>query len=141
MVTPDECLYCKNKEKLDSLMIYIADLEVTKLYLFKEQTYYGRCVIAYKDHGKELYDLTDEESALFIKDMQRVGKAINKAVNPAKVNYGMFSDTLPHLHVHIVPKQEGGYSFGGTFEMNVNPPKYLSDSEYEEIIVKIKANL
>lgn len=141
MVTPDECLYCKNKEKLDSLMIYITDLEVTKLYLFKEQTYYGRCVIAYKDHGKELYDLTDEEAALFIKDMQRVGKAINKAVNPAKVNYGMFSDTLPHLHVHIVPKQEGGYSFGGTFDMNVNPPKYLSDSEYEEIIAKIKANL
>lgn len=140
-VTPDECLYCKNKAKLDSLMLYIADLGVTKLYLFKEQTYYGRCVIAYKDHGKELYDLTAEESAAFIADMQRVGKAITKAVNPAKVNYGMFSDTLPHLHVHIVPKQEGGYGFGGTFEMNVNPPKYLTDEEYKEIIEKIKSNL
>ena len=109
MVTPDECLYCKNKEKLDSLMIYIADLGVTKLYLFKEQTYYGRCVIAYKDHGRELYDLTADEAAAFIADMQRAGMAINKAVTPAKVNYGMFSDTLPHLHVHIVPKQAGGY--------------------------------
>ncbi len=141
MVTPDECLYCKNKEKLDSLMIYIADLGVTKLYLFKEQTYYGRCVIAYKDHGRELYDLTADEAAAFIADMQRAGMAINKAVTPAKVNYGMFSDTLPHLHVHIVPKQEGSYGFGGTFEMNVNPPKYLSDIEYKEIISKIKANL
>jgi diadenosine tetraphosphate (Ap4A) HIT family hydrolase len=141
MVTPDECLYCKNKEKLDSLMIYIADLGVTKLYLFKEQTYYGRCLIAYKDHARELYDLSDEEAAAFIADMKRVGAAINKAVSPAKVNYGMFSDTLPHLHVHIVPKQKDGYGFGGTFEMNVNPPKYLTDAEYEEIIAKIKANL
>ncbi|MBR1444809.1 MAG: HIT family protein [Firmicutes bacterium] len=137
----ENCLYCKNKEKLDSLMIYIADLGVSKLYLFKEQTYYGRCVMAYKDHGVELTDLSAEESALFIKDMQRVGKAINAAVSPAKVNYGMFSDTLAHLHVHIVPKQKDGYGFGGTFEMNVNPPKYLSEDEYKEIIEKIKSNL
>lgn len=113
METVDTCLYCKNKEKLDSLMIPIAELGVTKLYLFREQTYYGRCVIAYKDHGVELTDLSPEESALFIQDMQRVGKAITAAVNPAKVNYGMFSDTLPHLHVHIVPKQKDGYGFGG----------------------------
>jgi diadenosine tetraphosphate (Ap4A) HIT family hydrolase len=137
----ENCLYCKNKEKLDSLMLPICELGVTKLYLFKEQTYYGRCVIAYKEHGKELYDLGDEEAALFIKDMKRVGNAINKAVNADKVNYGMFSDTLPHLHVHIVPKKKDGYGFGGTFEMNVNPPKYLTDAEYAEIIDKIKTNL
>lgn len=136
-----DCLYCENKEKLDSLMIYIADLGVSKLYLFKEQTYYGRCVMAYNKHAVELTELSDEESALFIKDMQRAGKAISKTVNPAKVNYGMFSDTLPHLHVHIVPKQVGGYSYGGTFDMNVQPPKYLSDDEYKEIIEKIKSNL
>lgn len=137
----ENCLYCKNKEKLDSLMIYIADLGVSKLYLFKEQTYYGRCVLAYKDHAVELTDLSDADAALFIKDVQRAGKAIDKSVNPAKVNYGMFSDTLPHLHVHIVPKQVGGHTFGGTFEMNVNPPKYLSDAEYAEIINTIKNNL
>lgn len=137
----ENCLYCKNKEKLDSLMIYVADLGVSKLYLFKEQTYYGRCVVAYKDHGIELADLSDEESALLIKDVKRLGKAIEKAVNPAKVNYGMYSDTLPHLHVHIVPKQEVGHTFGGTFEMNVNPPKYLTEDEYSVIINKIKENL
>ena len=88
-----DCLYCGNKEKLDSLMIYITDLGVSKLYLFKEQTYYGRCVMAYNEHAVELTELDDDKADLFIKDMRRVGKAINKAVNPAKVNYGMFSDT------------------------------------------------
>jgi diadenosine tetraphosphate (Ap4A) HIT family hydrolase len=137
----DECLYCKNKEKLDSLMIPIAELKVSKVFLFREQTYYGRCVVAYKDHGKELIDLSDEELAEFMADVKKVGAAITKAVNPAKVNYGMFSDTLPHLHVHIAPKQVGGHTYGGTFEMNVNPPKYLSDAEYDEIINLIKNNL
>jgi len=137
----ENCMYCTENEKLNSLMIYIADLKVSKLYLFKEQTYYGRCVLAYKDHNVELCDVPEEDAALFIKDIQRVGKAITKAVNPAKVNYGMFSDKLPHLHIHIVPKQVGGYSYGGTFDMNVEPPKYLSDDEYKEIISKIKENL
>lgn len=137
----ENCLYCKNKEKLDSLMLPIAELGVTKLYLFKEQTYYGRCVIAYKEHCVDFTELAPEDAALFVQDMQRVGRAIQKAVNPAKVNYGMFSDTLPHLHVHIVPKQKDGYGFGGTFEMNVEPAKYLTEKEYEEIINKIKENL
>lgn len=137
----ENCLYCKNKEKLDSLMIPICDLSVTKLFLFREQTYYGRCVIAYKDHNVDLTELSEEDASLFMSDMKKVGKAIMKAVNPAKVNYGMYSDTLPHLHVHIVPKQKDGYGFGGTFEMNVNPPKYLTDDEYTEIINKIKENL
>ena len=71
---------------------------------------------SYKTTVLSLLTVSPEESALFIQDMQRVGKAINAAVNPAKVNYGMFSDTLPHLHVHIVPKQKDGYGFGGTFK-------------------------
>ncbi len=135
------CMYCTENEKLHSLMIYITDLPTSKLYLFKEQTYYGRVVLAYKDHVNHLTDLTDEQASAFMKDITTVGKALMKAVHPAKVNYGMFSDTLPHLHCHIVPKQEGGHTFGGTFEMNVNPPKYLSEEEYQKIIDTIKQNL
>lgn len=135
------CMYCAENEKLQSLMLPIADLPTGKLYLFKEQTYFGRVILAYKDHVNHLTDLTDDQAAAFMKDILRVGKAVIKAVNPAKVNYGMYSDTLPHLHVHIVPKQEGGHTFGSTFEMNVNPPKYLTEEQYQEIISKIKENL
>jgi diadenosine tetraphosphate (Ap4A) HIT family hydrolase len=139
-VEKKDCLYCGNKEALDSLMIYITDLKVSKLYLFKEQTYYGRCVIAYKDHAVELYDVDAVDAALLMDDIKAVGRAVNKTVNPAKVNYGMFSDKLPHLHVHVVPKQMDGHSFGTTFVMNPEE-KYLSDEEYKGLIEKIKANL
>ncbi|MCL2588499.1 MAG: HIT family protein [Oscillospiraceae bacterium] len=135
-----DCLYCDNKEVLDSLMIYITDLKVSKLYLFKEQTYYGRCVIAFKDHDVELTDVSPADAALLMEDMQTVGAAIQKTVNPAKVNYGMYSDKLPHLHVHIVPKQKDGYSFGTTFVMNPEET-YLTAEEYDALIAKIKNNL
>ena len=47
---PKDCLYCQNNETLHNLMIEIAPLSVSRVFLFKEQTYRGRCLVAYKDH-------------------------------------------------------------------------------------------
>ncbi|OPJ62510.1 hypothetical protein [Clostridium chromiireducens] len=56
------------------------------------------------------------------------------------MNYEAYSDKLPHLHFHIVPKYENGLNWGSTFEMN--PGKvYLNDEEYSEIMNTIKQNL
>ena len=44
---PKECLYCQNNETLHNLMIEIAQLSVSRVFLFKEQTYRGalpRCL-------------------------------------------------------------------------------------------------
>lgn len=135
-----ECLYCQNNETLHSLMIKICDLEVSQVFLFKEQSYHGRCNVVYKDHGVEFHELSDDQRDAFMRDVAKVGKAIAEAFNPTKINYGAYADTLSHLHMHIAPKYEAGYGFGGVFEMN--PQKtYLSDAEYDEVIAKIKAAL
>ena len=36
---PKSCLYCTNNETLHNLMIEICHLRVSRLFLFKEQTY------------------------------------------------------------------------------------------------------
>ena len=56
-----ECLYCQNNETLHNLMIEIAQLSVSRVFLFKEQTYRGRCLVAYKDHVNDLNELSDED--------------------------------------------------------------------------------
>ncbi|MDR3704920.1 MAG: HIT family protein [Paludibacteraceae bacterium] len=141
MASPaSECLYCQKLPVLDELMIKICDLSVSQLFLFKEQSYHGRVNVVYNDHGVELHELSDEQRNAFFADVAKVGKALQAAFNPTKINYGAYADTLTHLHIHIAPKYKDGYGFGGTFEMN--PKKtYLSDAEYTEVIAKIKANL
>jgi diadenosine tetraphosphate (Ap4A) HIT family hydrolase len=131
-----DCLYCQRNELQKSLMIEICDLEVSTLFLFKEQSHPGRCVVAFKDHVKELFELSDTDRNAFMKDVCRVAGAIQKAFSPLKINYGAYSDKLPHLHFHIVPKYEGGLNFGGTFEMNPQQI-YLSDLDYSRTIEKI----
>lgn len=137
---PKECLYCQNNQTLHDLMIEITTLSVSRLFLFKEQTYHGRCLVAYKDHVHDLNMLSEEERNAFMADVVRVTKAMQKVFNPQKINYGAYSDKLSHLHFHLAPKYEDGPDFGGTFTMN--PQKvYLPEEEYQEMIAKIKAEL
>ncbi len=141
MPTPiSECLYCQNNETLHQLMIKICDLEISQLFLFKEQSHPGRCNVVYNDHTIEFHELSDEQRNAFMRDVAKVGKALTKAFNPTKINYGAYADTISHLHFHIVPKYKDGYGFGGVFEMN--PQKVtLTEEEYEAIVDKIKAAL
>ena len=141
MKTPtSECLYCENNETLKSLMIKICDLEVSQLFLFKEQSHLGRCNVVYKDHGIDFHELSPEQRNAFMSDVAKVGNAITEAFHPHKINYGAYADTISHLHIHVVPKYKDGFGFGGVFEMN--PQKtYLSDSEHHKIIEKIKLAL
>jgi diadenosine tetraphosphate (Ap4A) HIT family hydrolase len=141
MITPaSECLYCQKLPVLDELMIKIGDLEVSQVFLFKEQSHPGRCNVVYNDHGVEIHDLSEADRNAFFRDITRVGKAIQAAFNPTKINYGAYADTLSHAHVHIVPKYKDGFEFGGVFAMN---PKmtYLSEEEYAKMIEKIKVKL
>jgi diadenosine tetraphosphate (Ap4A) HIT family hydrolase len=135
-----DCFYCVKDKKLTDIMIKICELEASTLYLFKEQTYKGRCLIAFKGHKSEMFELTEEERNSFSKDIATVGQALHKAFSPAKVNYGAFADNMKHLHFHIVPKYEGGPDYGGTFTMNPQK-KYLNEEEYKELIDTIRKNL
>ncbi len=139
--TLPDCFYCRKDERLDALMIKVAPLQVSTLYLFKEQTYHGRCVVAYKHHVNELYELPPAELALFTQDVARAAQALKAAFDPAKINYGAYSDKLPHLHVHLVPKYVDGPSWGTTFTMMPEPKKLLADADYAVLIAKIRAAL
>jgi len=134
---PSECLYCTNNETLNNLMIFITDLSVSRAFLFKEQTYRGRCLVAYNGHVNDLNELSDDERNAFMADVARVTRAMQKAFNPEKINYGAYSDKLSHLHFHLAPKYVDGPDYGGTFQMN--PGKvYLSDEEYQSMIDELK---
>lgn len=136
-----DCFYCRKDQRLHDLMIEIAPLQVSTLYLFKEQTYRGRCVVAYKAHVNELFELPAAELGAFAADVARAAQAMKAAFNPAKINYGAFSDKLPHLHMHLVPKYVDGPTWGSTFTMMPDPKQLLGETEYAHLIAQIRAKL
>ncbi|MDR1754907.1 MAG: HIT family protein [Eubacterium sp.] len=136
----ESCFYCTKNKPLGDLMVEICKLSVSTVYLFKEQTYAGRCNVVLNSHTGNLFDLSPNNLHAFIDDVANTANAINIIFSPDKINYGAYSDKMQHLHMHIVPKYKDGQNWGDTFEMN--PQKtYLSDDEYIKLAGKIKEKL
>jgi diadenosine tetraphosphate (Ap4A) HIT family hydrolase len=137
------CAYCMREEKpelYEAFGYFVMKLKVSDLYLFKEQSHKGRCIVAYKDHVSEMCDLSKEEREAFIEDVNAVATAIHKIFNPNKLNYGFYGDTGKHLHCHLCPKYKDGFEWGLTFAMN---PKQLfaTEEELKEMAEALKAEL
>ena len=136
-----DCLYCRRDQRLHDLMIEIAPLGVSTLFLFREQTHPGRCVVAYRTHVNELFELPASELTLLMQDVAKAARAIKIASGAKKINYGAYSDKLPHLHFHLVPKFEGGANWGSTFEMMPANKILRSDAECAAMIGSIRQAL
>ena len=134
-----ECQYCLNREAIENFGRVALETESSLIIVFKDQSHKGRMVVAYKkDHVAEIADLSKEELDLFMADVIKTVKIMRKLFNPDRVNYGAFSDTLGHLHIHLVPKYEGGFEWGGTFQMNTG--NYASDEEIDNLCKLVKEN-
>lgn len=134
-------MYCTQSEDLQKLMIPICEVDGFMLYLYRNQSYPGRSILAYSSHICRVSEMDSETAGRFFLAAQKAAKAIEFVYGPKQVNFGMFGDSLCHCHIHIVPKYEGGLDFGGMFQMNPQPQALLIDQEYDEKIAAIRTAL
>ncbi|WP_182185787.1 HIT family protein [Pectinatus frisingensis] len=134
------CAYCGNDEVLAGFGMFICSLPVSRVYLFKEQSHKGRCIVAYKEHIGDITELDNKDIAGYYQDIAKVSRALYEIFIPDKINYGVYGDTAKHIHTHLVPKYKDKFEWGGVFAMNPDNV-YLTDTEYAEIIEQIRAVL
>ena len=58
-MTVAKCPYCDKGPALDAFGIEIAKLSSSTLFLFREQSHPGRCIVACDEHVGNLFDLPD----------------------------------------------------------------------------------
>lgn len=139
----NNCAYCMREEDptlYEKFGYFCISLDVSDVYIFREQSKIGRCIVAYKDHVSEMCELSVEDRQAFIEDVNKVAVAIHKAFNPNKINYGAYGDTGHHLHFHLCPKYKGGDEWGGIFQMNTGKVMY-TDEQLEELAKKLRPYL
>jgi diadenosine tetraphosphate (Ap4A) HIT family hydrolase len=135
------CFYCSKDEQLQELMIFIDSLQVSNLYLSRDQAHRGRCIIALHEHEKELFHLETKMLHQFTEDVANAAEAITKVVGANKVNYAIYGDLVSHLHFHLVPKFEDGLSWGKAFENSPPKKSLLQESDYQTMIAQLKKQL
>jgi ATP adenylyltransferase len=136
------CRYCTaTLEELAPVMSHVVDLACSRVFLYGDQTHLGRCVVLYKQHVRELFELTDEELAGFMRDVARVAAAIAQTVPCDKVNYAAYGDKADHLHAHVVPKTQGGPAWGQPFVLNAGVPVQLTPEETQALLTSLRQRI
>ena len=134
------CLYCEKNEKMQSFTYPVCELSTSDLYLNREQSYPGRCILVLRRHAEEFCELTKEERAALQEDLARVTAALKKLYQPGKINLGVFGDTVRHFHIHIVPKYADGLDWNGIIQMNANA-KYPEEKDLEAAAKQLREEI
>jgi diadenosine tetraphosphate (Ap4A) HIT family hydrolase len=79
--------------------------EVCDAYLVRSDIQRGLTIAIWRGrHVAEPTELTDAEAAAYGREVLQVGRAIERALQPVKLNYDLLGNSVPHLHTHIVPR-------------------------------------
>jgi diadenosine tetraphosphate (Ap4A) HIT family hydrolase len=73
------------------------------------------CIVARK-HYVEPFEMPPEEQAHFWQDAMAIAAAVDLVVNPIKMNDEIHGNTLPHLHLHLFPRQPDDPYVGGPID-------------------------
>lgn len=119
-------------------MPLVARLRVSDVFLFPDQTYYGRCVVALGRHQKELFELGDAERNRLMADVSDVAAAIASLTECDKINYAAYGDIATHLHFHVVPKSRSTSNWGEPFLLNPPTSIALTLEQENELIINLK---
>jgi histidine triad (HIT) family protein len=84
----------------------------------------GHVLVVPRTHYAVLADLPAEEVGPFFLTVQRLASAVERAMQAdgsfVAVNIKI-SQSVPHLHVHVVPRRKGDGLFGKTFQWTRHP--------------------
>ena len=106
--TKPACGICAmiDRIKADSFRDFIAELSSCYVILGDRQFYRGYCVLFAKLHATELYLMPADTARLLSDEMRLVAEAIAAVVKPWKMNYECLGNSEPHVHWHLLPRQE-----------------------------------
>ncbi|HZK61648.1 MAG TPA: HIT family protein [Anaerovoracaceae bacterium] len=121
-------------------MYEIMQLPYSIVYFFRDQKNPGRCVVAYKEHYSELYEIPEADYLSYMKEVRAVSQAVSELYKPDKLNYAIYGDGVPHVHFHIVAKYKNGVTWGGPFSDKL-PVVHLSEQEYASEIEKLRQRI
>lgn len=97
-----DCPMCRRWETDADLRI--AELEHSYLILNRDQFFPGYTLLFTKNHVTELFHLDRDVRNGLMEEVSRVAQALYDVFTPAKINYELLGNMVPHMHWHIVPR-------------------------------------
>ncbi len=100
LCSPEGCPHCNDSERAGT----VAETDQIWVNVWPEAVLPGYVCVFSKRHVIEPFDLSEAEQARFFLDCMAVARGVSSATNPAKMNYEIHGNTVPHLHMHLFPR-------------------------------------
>lgn len=133
------CVFCEIAAKERPAHVVFEDA-LSLAFLDHRPLFHGHTMLIPKVHRETLLELPTSDLGEFFADVQRVTAALESAMEAE----GAFvatnvkvSQSVPHLHVHIVPRRKGD-GLRGFFWPRT---KYRDDQEMASVAARIRAAL
>ena len=131
------CLFCGIvSEEINASVVFHDDISMA--FLDHRPLFPGHCLLVPRDHFETLSDLPSDLVGPFFRNVQLVARAVEIALEAEGSFVAMnnrVSQSVPHLHVHIVPRRKKDGLKGFFWPRN----KYKSEDEILEVQKSIQA--
>ncbi|GGY09978.1 HIT family protein [Paludibacterium paludis] len=75
-----------------------------RVVLADEAGYPGFCRVIWREHIKEMTDLSADDARLLFDWVLRTERALRDVMRPEKINLATLGNMVPHLHWHVIPR-------------------------------------
>jgi diadenosine tetraphosphate (Ap4A) HIT family hydrolase len=137
MVSGEDCPICRRDSGWDP----VAVLEVSSVMTNERGPMRGYCWLPLARHAVELHDLSPEEGAAYMRDLQRVSRAILEVTGAVKMNVEIHGNTVPHLHAHLFPRYPGDRFQGKPIDPRAVTEPVYGPGELEQFRAKLREAL
>lgn len=130
------CAFCLIAEGSAAADVVWSD-ERHLAFLDRRPLFPGHVLVVPRRHVATLTDLTEDEVGPLMTQVRRLAAAVEQAVDAQGTFVAMnnrVSQSVPHLHVHVVPRRKGDGLKG--FFWPRHP--YASDEERERVAASIR---
>jgi histidine triad (HIT) family protein len=131
------CLFCEIVNGEVGASIVFAD-DASIAFLDHRPLFPGHCLLVPKEHYETLTDLPGDLIGTFFKNVQLLARAVEVALEAEGSFVAMnnrISQSVPHLHVHIVPRRKKDGLKGFFWPRN----KYENENEVLDVQKSIQA--
>ena len=139
----DGCPICaegRPEETPGGLRIFAGDL--SDAYLNRGGVQRGLTHVYWRGrHVVEPTELSDDEASAFWREVLIVGRALERSLEPVKLNYNILGNSVPHLHTHLVPRYADDPRPGWPFPFPDDEPPPHPEAELRADAAALRALL
>ncbi|MBN1513066.1 MAG: HIT family protein [Phycisphaerae bacterium] len=140
-VAGQDCPVCAATPEAED-PLWLVTLPSGRVLLQDDADFPGYCILYFRRHVTELFELTTGEQGQLIEDIGRLARAISGTCRPAKLNYACLGNEVPHLHWHVVPRYpEDGWWGQAFLARSPAQRKILEPGKYERLRRGLRATL